>query len=434
MKSEIVTIGDEILIGQINNTNSSWMAQQLNSIGIRVNQITSIADNKEQIINTLEEAGNRADIILITGGLGPTKDDITKQTLCEFFNTDLVFNQEAYQEIVSRFASFNLKVTDINKQQAYLPACCMPVQNSRGTAPGMWFEKDGKIYVSMPGVPYEMQTMITNEILPRLSEKFKLQAIYHKTVLTQGMGESWLSEKIASWEDNLPENVKLAYLPQPGLVRLRLSASGEETEKLQKQVEQEIEKLLLIIPDLVFGYNDDTLEGLVGIMLKEREKTLATAESCTGGYIAHLITSIPGSSDYYVGSVVSYANEIKQKELGVKEETLIKYGAVSEAVVIQMAEGIKEKFSSDYAIGISGVAGPDGGIDEKPVGTVWIAIATPAMTFAKKFRVGRERGRNIRVSALTALNMLRKVMLEEKLKLYTDTQIPNSKSQITKDK
>ncbi len=407
MKAEIITIGDELLIGQVVDTNSAWLAEQLTMIGIQVRQITSISDSREHILTTLEEAAQRAGIILLTGGLGPTKDDITKHTLCEYFDTELFFHEESFKNVERLFRQRGFEVTELNRKQAEIPAAAEPLPNPNGTAPGMWFEKDRKIFVSMPGVPFEMKPMVTNHVLHRLAKRFNSKYIVHKTILTQGVGESFLAKTIEDWEDNLPENIKLAYLPQPGIVRLRLTAMGDDKEKLQKELDNQDEKLRRIIPDLIFGYGNDTMETVLADLIHRKQKTLTTAESCTGGYIAHLITSVPGSSEYYPGSVVSYSNEVKIAELGVKKEDLEKYGAVSEAVVRQMAEGVRRKFNTDYALAVSGIAGPDGGTDEKPVGTTWIALATPDKVQAQKLLFGEHRGRNIRKSALAALNMLR---------------------------
>ncbi|MDZ7743623.1 MAG: competence/damage-inducible protein A [Bacteroidota bacterium] len=411
MKTEIITIGDEILIGQIVNSNAAWLGEKMNSIGIEVAQMRTIPDKRKDILEALEASSGKADIILITGGLGPTKDDITKQTLAEYFHTELKVNEKALEDIEKLFRARGLDMSELNRKQAEIPKNCLPLRNTEGTAPGMWFEENGCIYVSMPGVPYEMKSMIMDEVIPRLRSRMGTDAIYQKTVLTQGIGESWLSEKIENWEDALPANIKLAYLPQPGIVRLRITASGDNKNELEKEVEQEIGKLKEIIPGLIFGYDDDTLEQVVGEILKEKGKSLATAESCTGGYIAHLITSIAGSSEYYTGSVVSYANRIKIEELGVSPGAIEKQGAVSETVVRQMAEGIKQKFKTNYAIATSGIAGPSGGSEEKPVGTTWIAIATPEKVFARKFQFGEHRGRNIRKTAVQALNMLRKELI-----------------------
>lgn len=411
MTAEIISIGDELLIGQVINTNASWIAEQLNLAGINVHQVTTISDNRDHIIAALQEAKERVEIILITGGLGPTKDDITKETLCEYFNTHLVFSEQVFQNIVELFGRRGFTVSEPNRKQAEIPENCIPIKNNHGSAAGMWFVKEGKIFVSMPGVPFEMKPMVTEYIIPEIKNRFKTKAIVHKTVLTQGVGESWLAEKIEDWEDNLPDNIKLAYLPQPGVVRLRLSATGENKKELEDQVDLEIEKLLTIIPKYFFGYNDDQLYEIVGDLLKNKNQSVSTAESCTGGYIAHLITSVAGSSDYFKGSVVAYANEIKKQLLGVQEQSLIDFGAVSETVVKEMAEGARKKFQTEFAIATSGIAGPGGGTDDKPVGTIWIAVATPDKTITKHFLFGEHRERNIRKTALTALNMLRKELL-----------------------
>ncbi len=412
MTTEIISIGDELLIGQVVNTNASWIAEQLNLAGIEVIRITTIADTGEEILRALDEASGRAEVILLTGGLGPTRDDITKKTLCDYFDSGLVFNEEAFENIVKLFGNRGLPITNINRQQAEVPENCTPIVNDKGTAPGMWFEKEGNIYVSMPGVPYEMKSMMSREILPKLAGRLSGLFILHKKVNTQGVGESWLAEMISEWEDGLPEHMKLAYLPQPGMVRLRLSGSAQNAGKLNLEMDQQIEKLAGLIPELIFGYGEVNLEEVLGNLLKERGQSLSTAESCTGGYIAHLITSIPGSSAYFNGSVVAYSNQVKTTILGVKEETLIAYGAVSEQCVTEMARGIKDKFNTDYSIAISGIAGPDGGTDEKPVGTVWIAIAGPTSVFTKKYIFGNDRQRIIRVAALTAMNQLRLMILK----------------------
>jgi len=411
MKTELISIGDELLIGQVINTNASWMAQQLNRIGMDVIQITVTSDDNQSIVTTLSEAAQRADIILITGGLGPTNDDITKQTLCDYFNTRLIFNEEAYQNVQTIFKLRGFKVTEVNRKQAEVPENCTIIPNPNGTAPGMWFEKDDKIYVSMPGVPFEMKPMMSDFVIPKLALRFSSDAIIHKTILTQGMGESFLAEKIKHWEDALPPHIKLAYLPQPGIVRLRLSARGNDKQQLQKEMAQHVHQLKFLISDLIYGYDEDTLEEIVGKLLKEKGLTLATAESCTGGYIAHRITSIAGSSAYFKGAVVAYANEIKENILKVNHETLMKFGAVSEQTVSEMAENARQLLNSNYAIATSGIAGPDGGTTEKPVGTIWIAVATPAHTIVQQFHFGDERNRNIVRATATAFNMLRKELV-----------------------
>ena len=413
MNVEIINIGDELLIGQVINTNAAWMAEQLSLAGFSVHQVTMISDQREHILEALASAAMRAEIVLISGGIGPTRDDITKHTLCEFFGTRLVFNEEAYRDVEEIFARRGYKVTELNRMQAELPENCTGIPNKAGTARGMWFEKertgDGKtIFVSMPGVPFEMKSMMTNHIIPRLKEIYRTPFIYHKTVLTQGIGESFLATLIEEWENALPGHIKLAYLPQPGIVRLRLSGTGKEEQIIHRQVDAEVAKLEVLIPDYIFGHDEDTLEEIVGQLLKASQSTLATAESCTGGYIAHLLTSIPGSSAYFKGSVVAYANEIKQRALGVTSESLQKYGAVSKEVVTEMAITAKTMFDVDYVIATSGIAGPDGGTQDKPVGTTWIAIATPDEIFAKQYTFGDNRDRNIRRTSLQALNLLRK--------------------------
>lgn len=407
MIAEIISIGDELLVGQVVNTNATWIAQHLNEIRIPVKQISDIADDEEDIRQALDLAFSRSDVILMTGGLGPTRDDITKTTLCKYFNTHLVFHQPSLENIERLFPARGLKITDVNRRQAEVPANCTPLVNPQGTAPGMWFEKDKKILVSMPGVPFEMEALMEKYILPRLEIADNQMTVVHKTVITQGVGESFLAELIKDWELNLPAHMKLAYLPQPGIVRLRLTAYGEDRNSLTSEVDDLIETLKRLIPDQIIGYGNDTLEEVIGKLLKDRKMTISTAESCTGGYLGHLITSVPGSSEYYLGSVIAYSNRIKQEMLGVSEKSLQSYGAVSEQVVKEMADGARVKFNTDFAVATSGIAGPDGGTPEKPVGTVWIAVSSKKRTVAKKFMFGEHRGRNIRRSALAALNMLR---------------------------
>ncbi len=412
MKAEIISIGDEILIGQVVNTNASWMAEQLALAGIEVVHIAAISDTQSAIIKALNDATKRADIILMTGGLGPTKDDITKQTLCDYFGVSMVFNEEVFTQVKNLFNLRGFKITEVNRRQAEIPENCIPLKNKNGTAPGMWFEYNKKIIVSMPGVPFEMKELMTGQVIPRLQKKFDFKSLLKKTIMVQGIGESHLAEIIADWEDNLPSNFKLAYLPQPGLVRLRLSARGEKSESLQKEFDSQIENLKPLINNLIYGYDEARLEEVIGKLLLEKGQSVSTAESCTGGYIAHLITDISGSSAYFKGSVVAYSNEIKEQILGVQNKTLIKYGAVSKEVVNEMALGIQKMYDTDYAIATSGIAGPNGGTKEKPVGTTWIAIALPNKTvIAKKYLLGEHRGRNIRKAALTALNQVRKQLL-----------------------
>ena len=414
MKAEIISIGDELLIGQVVNTNASWMASALNKAGIGVVHIEAISDERDAIRDALDHASKRADIILMTGGLGPTKDDITKHVLAEYFDSKLIFHEPSFRQVEQLFKVRNYKLTEVNRRQAEIPDKCIPLQNINGTAPGMWFEKNGKVYVSMPGVPFEMRALMTDHVIPRLMERFKLGHIFHKTIMTFGMGESRLAEKIAVVEDNLPPNIKLAYLPQPGMVRLRLSASGPDSQKLQEEVCHYVDLIRQLVPMLVFGYDDISMEEVVGQQLEKFSETLSTAESCTGGYLAHLITSIAGSSNYFKGSVIAYANEVKVTQLGVSQDDLETHGAVSKEVVEQMADGVRKLIGTDFSLATSGIAGPDGGTKEKPVGTVWIAMASTDKVVSKLLHLGEHRGRNIRISALAALNMLRLELIGEK--------------------
>lgn len=414
MKVEIISIGDELLIGQVVNTNASWMGAELTEIGLDVVQITATSDRGEDIKTAMHEAAERADVVLMTGGLGPTNDDITKEVLCEYFNTKLTFHQPTYDKIEAMFKKRGYVFTERNQQQALLPESCKILSNSIGTAPGMWFENNGSVLVSMPGVPFEMKAIMKEEVIPGLKALNGSDAIFHHTVITHGVGESWLAEKIENWETALPENVKLAYLPRPGMVRLRITASGKSRETLKETVMNEVAKLEAIIPELIIGSNSDTMESVVKDMLIAQKKTMAVAESCTGGYISHLMTSMAGVSQCFNGGVVAYENAVKQHILGVGEHDLIMYGAVSESVVKQMAKGVREKTGSDYGVATSGIAGPDGGTEEKPVGTVWIAVADENNAYAKKFFFGGNRERVIKQSAMKALNELRKRLVLSK--------------------
>jgi nicotinamide-nucleotide amidase len=411
MKAEIISIGDELLIGQVINTNASWMGTELNSIGVEVRQITVVSDTDQEIERAITEAISHVDIVLLTGGLGPTKDDITKKTLTRMFDAKLFFHQDIYEHIQILFRVKGLPVNELNRAQAELPDICEIVPNEIGTASGMLFRKDKKVIISMPGVPFEMKHMMKHHILPLLKKEFQLPFILHRTIMTTGMGESELAKVIESWEDALPENIRLAYLPRPGIVRLRLTAYGENKEQLEDVVAHEILKLNEIIPDLIFGYDDIPLEEVLGSLLKQKSKTVATAESCTGGYISHLLTSIPGSSEYFIGSVVAYAYDAKEELLGVKHDSLVQHGAVSEIVAKEMAEGVRERLKTDYAIAVTGIAGPGGGLPNKPVGTIWFAIASEQQTKAIMLRFGNDRMRNIRRGTIAALNMLRLELL-----------------------
>jgi len=406
MLAEIITIGDEILIGQIVDTNSAWMAQQLNNAGIGVKQISSVSDDRQHILTALKEASERADLIFITGGLGPTKDDITKTTLAEYFGVGMVENKEALDNVLRIFAKYDRPMLDINRLQAQVPENCEVIVNKNGTAPGMWFEVNGKIYVSMPGVPFEMMFMMEEEVIPRIKTLFKLPVIIHKTILTVGEGESFLATRIADIEDSLPTHIKLAYLPKLGQVRLRLSGQGDDEKQLSTEIERYAAKIVERVGEHVAAEEDIALEKTILNFMAERGLTLSAAESCTGGYISHLFTQHPGSSKAFLGGVVSYSNGLKESVLNVKHETLETYGAVSEETVVEMAEGALRNFKSDYAIAVTGIAGPDGGTPDKPVGTVWIAAASAQKTVRKKFTFGSKRLQNIERSASAALFML----------------------------
>lgn len=404
MKVSIITIGDEILIGQIVDTNSAWIAQRLNEIGLELSKIYSISDTESAILRTLKRAEEFSDIVILTGGLGPTNDDITKNTLATYFNDTLVRNQEVLAHIKELFKKFGVdEINKLNEQQADLPSTCKVLFNKFGTASGMWFEKDQKHFVSLPGVPHEMKNLMSTYVLPELQARFSVGVVVHKTILTQGLPESILAERLVKWEAELPTSIKLAYLPSENRVRLRLSTRGLDEKLLNDQIEAQIEKLHAIIPELIFGEEQDRLEQRIGSELLKRNATLATAESCTGGYIAHLITRVAGASAYYKGSILAYDNSIKETVLGVKTETLLAFGAVSEQVVEEMALGIKKIMKVDYAVATSGIAGPSGGTKEKPVGTVWTAIAGPNGVQSVKRQMGTERLWNIKRSASASL-------------------------------
>jgi nicotinamide-nucleotide amidase len=412
MLAEIITIGDEILIGQIVDTNSAWMAQQLNLTGISVKQITSISDDEQHILDALAQAEQRADIILITGGLGPTKDDITKKTLAKYFNMGFRRDEGALEMVRQIFEKFKRPLIDINIQQADVPDGCEVIVNKNGTAPCMWFERNNKIFVSMPGVPFEMMYLMGDEILPRLKRRFELPAIVHKTILTANIGESFLAKEIEEIEDALPAHIKLAYLPKLGQVRLRLSAIGDDETKLKTEVEVFAKQIMAKVDKFVVIDEDIPLEKAILNLMNARGLTLSTAESCTGGYIAHLITQHPGCSSVYWGGAVTYAYELKESVLGVKPGTLATLGAVSEETVKEMAEGAIKHFKTDYAIAVSGIAGPDGGTPDKPVGTVWISVSSKDKTVAKLFNFSNKRIQNIERSATAALTMLLNLLKE----------------------
>jgi nicotinamide-nucleotide amidase len=411
MKAAIITIGDELLIGQTIDTNSAWMGAELSKAGFDVTRMTSIHDRREDIINSLEEAAGKTDVVLITGGLGPTSDDITKPTLCEFFNTKLITNMEVLGMITEMMSRRNYQMNDKNSRQADVPESCRVLTNATGTAPGMWFEKDRTIYISMPGVPYEMKYIMTRHVLPELNKRFTSQIIIHRNIMTYGGFEAKLAEILTEFEAGLPVNIKLAYLPAYGVIKLRLTGTGSEKDILSKQINEQVEKLYGIIPDFIYGEDEDSLGMVTGKLLKIINKTVSTAESCTGGEIAHLITSNAGSSEYYKGSVVAYDNSVKIQLLDVQDSTLLNYGAVSEKAVSQMAIGAKKLFDTDFAVATSGIAGPDGGTEEKPVGTVWIAVASEKGIITEKRVFGNDRLTNIERFSLAALNLLRKQII-----------------------
>ncbi len=406
--AEIITIGDEILYGQITDTNSQWISAELDKIGIKVIRKSSVGDQEDEILSILTEAEKRADVILITGGLGPTKDDITKKTLCKFFDTKLVMNEKMLEIVTKYFTDRGREISEVNKLQAALPENCKPVYNRLGTAPGMWFEKDGKVFVSMPGVPYEMKVLMSDFILNDFQKFFELPVIFHKIIHTIGIGESVLAERIADWEDNLPDHLRLAYLPDTPMVKLRLTGFGTDKETIEKEVIESFSKIIPLFEKHIFGYDNDTLEDAIARLLLENKKSIATAESCTGGYLAHLFTKIAGSSRYYLGGIVAYSNAIKVKQLGVHQETLDNHGAVSEETIKEMAYNVRVKYNAAIGVASSGVAGPDGGSEEKPVGTVWIAYSDEKGTVSKKLQLTKDRALNIRFASVLILDLIRK--------------------------
>jgi nicotinamide-nucleotide amidase len=407
IKAEIIAIGDELLYGQIIDTNSHWISQEMDKIGVRVVRRSTVGDNRESILSAFESAERRADIILMTGGLGPTNDDLTKPLLAEYFGCELVLFPEALDAVRTFFEKRGRELTELNKLQAHLPSKCTYIPNELGTAPGMWFQDNGKIWMSMPGVPHEMKKLISDQVIPRIKRLFKLPKIYHKVIKTVGIGESWLADLIKDWEKELPGHIKLAYLPSLGQVKLRLTAFGENDEQLVNDVEKEIEKVKPLIDKYIFGYNHEKLEEAIGRLLKLHNKKVALAESCSGGYISHLITSIPGSSDYFQGALIPYHNHFKNSILNVDAGILKVKGAVSEETVIQMSEHIRKLFDADFGLASSGIAGPSGGWAEKPVGTVWIACAMEGKTVTKKLQLTQDRLLNIQLTGVAVLNLLR---------------------------
>ena len=414
MQAEIITIGDEILIGQIVDTNSAFIAQQLNKIGVSVYQITSVQDDKEHIIKSLKEAEDNADIIVVTGGLGPTKDDITKKTIAEYFNDTLVRNDDVTENIKLLWENFNQVPSQVNLDQALVPSKAKVLMNTFGSAPGMWIEKGGKVFISLPGVPYEMKGLIENEVIPKLQQAYKFPFIQHKTILTYGLGESNLAARIEEWEDNLPSFIKLAYLPSLGKVRLRLTAKASDKSLIEAEIEKQVALLLPQIKDIFVGFEEDeSIEAIIGKQLIRLNKTIATAESCTGGKIAESITANTGASHYFKGSVVSYATEAKIDVLKVDEALINKFSVVSSEVAEAMATSVLKLFNVDYAIATTGNAGPTKGDADAEVGTVYIAIATKTKVYSEVFNFGNHRIKVINKAVNKAFEMLQKEILKK---------------------
>ena len=406
--AEILTIGDEILYGQITDTNSQWMSQALDELGIKVIRKTTVGDNEIDILNAFAQAEGRADLVLITGGLGPTNDDLTMPMLAKYFGSEIVMNDEVYQHVKDFFESKGRTFTEMNQRQALVPAVAEVLHNELGTAPGTWYEREGSVFVSMPGVPHEMKNLMNTKVLPKVREFFHTPVIYHKLIKTVGIGESFLADKIKDWEANLPEHISLAYLPSIGHVKLRLTAVGEDRAQLKEEVWKQIEAALPIMGKYVYGYDSTSLEEAIGQLLLEQKKTIAFAESCTGGNVQHKITTVAGSSAYFQGGVVAYHNDFKRDVIDVNQATLDAHGAVSEETVIEMAEGVRKRFNADIGAATSGIAGPGGGTPEKPVGTVWIAYTDGVNSIAKKLQLTKNRKLNIEISTIAVLNLVRK--------------------------
>ena len=417
MKATIVTIGDEILIGQIIDTNSGFIAKSLDKIGIEIHEMISISDDKQHILNTFVTLQNKVDLVIITGGLGPTKDDITKHTFCEYFEDNLVVNESVLAHVTQMIEGFYKRpITQLNKDQALVPSKCVVLHNQMGTAPGMWMKKENTVFISLPGVPYEMKHLVENVVIPKLVKEYERPYIIHKTILTYGEGESKLAERIESWENNLPQFIKLAYLPNPGRVRLRLSARGTDKATLEKAIDENVTSLTEIIGDVIVGFDDDeTIEVVVGRLLKQHQKTIATAESCTGGKIAEVLTSVAGASNYFKGSIVSYATEVKINLLNIEETVINKYSVVSAEVAKEMALNVKKIMNTDYAIATTGNAGPSKGDSKAEIGTVFIALATPEKVVVEEFNFGQPRDKVIDRAVNKSLEMLQKEILKNLL-------------------
>lgn len=419
MTAQLLTIGDEILIGQIIDTNSAWMSRELNRAGIAVSGKSSVGDKQQAIVDGINHAATQADVVIMTGGLGPTKDDITKKTLAELFDSKMALHQETYDRIVAYFQKISRPLPPTMYDQASLPELAEILINKVGSAPGMWFERDGKVFIALPGVPFEMEYLMTHEVLPRLKKRFPGRPITHRTLQTVGEGESNIEARIEAFVSALPAHITLAYLPGLGQVRLRLTGiwpgdlQADSKAILDRALDQKIAELEALLPEIVFGREDETLQEALGKILLKRKLKFGTAESCTGGFVAHLITSVPGSSAYYPGSIVAYSYGMKRKLLGVNPDTLIQFGAVSEAAVLEMVAGARKTLGVDVAVAISGIAGPGGGLPDKPVGTVWMAVSDGKRTITAMHVFGRDRSKNIQLSGVYALNMVRKFLLEQ---------------------
>ncbi|MCB0490140.1 MAG: competence/damage-inducible protein A [Cyclobacteriaceae bacterium] len=403
---EIIAIGDELLYGQTLDTNSHWISSELDKVGFKVTRRTTIGDREDEIMRAFAEAEQRASIVLITGGLGPTNDDLTKPCLAKFFDCEVAINEEALEEVTAFFKKRGRELTEVNRQQAALPVCCTKITNAIGTAPGMWFDRNGKVFVSMPGVPHEMKMMMSNIIIPKLKQQFRTPSIIHQIVRTIGIGESFLAEKIKVWEDSLPSHIKLAYLPSTGEVKLRLTGMGTDEKALKKEIDSLVEKLLPLAGQYIYCVGDHPIEKVVGDLLRDKGFKLSIAESCTGGYVSHLITSVPGSSEYFLGSMIPYDYELKMRQLGVRPETLEKFGAVSEPTIIEMANNVRARFNANIGVATSGIAGPGGATPDKPVGTIWIAYSDKYKTETKLLKLTQDRLVNIRYTSTALLGLI----------------------------
>jgi len=410
VKVALITIGDEILYGQTLDTNSHWISQELDNYGFKLIRKFTVGDLETDILTVLKQAEAIADVILITGGLGPTNDDLTKPCLAKYFDVELVQHDTALKELKTLFKRIDRELSESNIAQTWLPANADYISNSMGTAPGIWIEEDQKIYVSMPGVPFEMKAMMSDFVIPKLQLKFSIPAVAHRIIKTIGIGESWLAEKIKPWEEALPEHIKLAYLPSLGQVKLRLTSSGKDSAIIEKDFDDQVSKLNELASKYIYGFGDAEIESIVGQLLIEQKLQLATAESCTGGYLAHMITRVPGSSRYFKGSIIAYSNEVKEGELNVNSSILNKYGAVSEQTVEQMALGVCDKLNVDIGLATSGIAGPDGGTNEKPVGTIWIAVAYQGQVKSRLLKLSKDRVLNIKMTATASLTLLWRIL------------------------